>query len=337
MKYEVQYHAVNESKLLVSTPNLSFLLSALSASTEYVVRVRAITSVGAGPFSPAVYNTTLPEDTTTDPPVYTTTLPEDTDYTKIVASSLAAGVFLVVATVIVVLCIVVSILIIKRRQRDEPGFSNINPVFVDTTTSSQPYDCSLSVSIPSIVLQNELQSDDSTSSCSVNLSSPTPPYSSPPSSREVEALVVVSERCKNEQLLETLYSITMYNHNNTRINLTFMGDEINQGKIASDILNCAQKRSKELFLLLVVNKEFLEEWEGTAAINNSLVFCVQWDLKGKLNHLHTQDLERVVVLWEETNYTKHLPPNLKACKSFCIDDDKNISRFIAGQAEYCIA
>ena len=209
----------------------------------------------------------------------------------------------------------------------EPGFPNPYPVLdAPHFTKQHP---SISESTSTIALQEDklIYNCSALSECSVELTLPPPG----PSLRQIEALIIVSERCKNKELLDILYSISMYNHNNTCISLTCMGDETNQGKIASDVLECALKRSPELFLLCVVNKEFEEEWEGKG-VSNSLVYCVQLYLKGMIHH--SKEVRGIIVLWQEESYFEYLPINLKACTDFRIDKAEDISQFIAGQPEY---
>ncbi len=311
-EYEVRYKVLNESMFCsVSTRNLSVLLSDLKASTTYEASIRAYTSVGPSPFGMAVTIQTMAEDITTSD------IPS-------VASVSASVVVVVVVGVSFCVVLFIAVLVLNKRKRST---AEVESCRYSRDNSPQP-DVSPSPSATTFCCDKE-SSPDSSSEHSFQISE----LSQNSSLKEVEALVVVSKRCLNKRLLDILVLITRYRHNETIINLTFMGDETTHGKIAQDVLEEALSRSKELYLLCVVNKEFLEEWKGGEEVD-SLVFCLRERIRGKINV--SKRVERTVVLYEQEDYRKYLPNNLEQYKAFHIEDTMDISRLIAGQPEFII-
>ena len=242
-------------------------------------------------------------------------MPEEVTFDVAIVASVSASVVVVFG---VSFCVVlfIAVLVLNRPTVEVESYSRDNPD-VSPSPSETTFYC------------GEEASPDSSSEHSFQMSE----SSKNPSLKEVEALLVVSKRCLNKRLLDILVSITRYRHDETIINLTFMGDETTHGKIAQDVLEEALSRSKELYLLCVVNKEFLEEWKGGKEVD-SLVFCLRERIRGKINV--SKRVERTVVLYEQEDYRKYLPNNLEQYKAFHIEDTMDISRLIAGQPEFII-
>ena len=365
--YEIRYTAANESTgyQFANTTNLSFTLSGLRELTRYQVQVRAYTSVGAGPYSQALYNETLPptlsptltDITPTPAPTLTDITPTPAllntthDHTSIhvvTVSAIVPSTVLVFALTVTVF--VVAVLLVARKAKRSEILNFAAPrtdmpemqVVISDMRSKEPGTImelssyrsrvtrSSSSELSATMSYTEEAAQEESDSQSVRISCSM--------STHVDVLLVVSRRCPQRRLIYDTLAETLTqrrNESGVRIKMHFPGlDGGDFVRLSAPLyLEKVVSQSRDLCFLCVVTKEFDEEWSGKDQTPDSLVYSVSHHLTGKLNHSKDDISKRVLLLYEKEDDLKYVPDSLKVCKPCSLNDSGCIAGYVFRQPE----